>query len=117
VITGAASAFSAGVDLQRLAGGRPEYAREHLPALSGMFLAIFDHPGPTLAAVNGHAIAGGCVMVAACDVPVMARRGDRPDRSERRCPLSRGGAGDVSTTSPLAALYPTRIAEAPRLCT
>lgn len=72
VITGAGSAFSAGVDLRRLAGGGPEYAREFLPALSGMFLAIFDHPGPALAAVNGHAIAGGCVIAAACDVRVMA---------------------------------------------
>jgi enoyl-CoA hydratase len=72
VITGAGSAFSAGVDLRRLAGGGPEYAREFLPALSAMFLAIFDHPGPALAAVNGHAIAGGCVMAAACDVRVMA---------------------------------------------
>jgi enoyl-CoA hydratase len=72
VITGAGPAFSAGVDLRRLAGGGPEYAREFVPALSGMFLAIFDHPGPALAAVNGHAIAGGCVMAAACDVRVMA---------------------------------------------
>lgn len=72
VITGAGSAFSAGVDLRRLADGGPEYAREFVPALSGMFLAIFDHPGPALAAVNGHAIAGGCVMAAACDVRVMA---------------------------------------------
>src|SRR5579875_1606542 len=72
VITGAGSAFSAGVDLRRLADGGPEYAREFVPALSGMFLAIFEHPGPALAAVNGHAIAGGCVMAAACDVRVMA---------------------------------------------
>ncbi len=72
VITGAGSAFSAGVDLRRLADGGPEYAREFVPALSGMFVAIFDHPGPALAAVNGHAIAGGCVMAAACDVRVMA---------------------------------------------
>src|SRR5579875_2972929 len=66
VITGAGSAFSAGVDLRRLADGGPEYAREFVPALSGMFLAIFEHPGPALAAVNGH------VMAAACDVRVMA---------------------------------------------
>lgn len=72
VITGAGPTFSAGVDLRRLADGGPQYAREFVPALSGMFLAIFDHPGPALAALNGHAIAGGCVMAAACDVRVMA---------------------------------------------
>ena len=36
-------------------------------------MAIFDHPGPVLAAVNGHAIAGGCVIAAACDVRVMSQ--------------------------------------------
>jgi enoyl-CoA hydratase len=72
VITGAGTAFSAGVDLNRIvAGGRP-YIQEFLPALSETFLAIFDHPGPVLAAVNGHAIAGGCVIAAACDVRVMS---------------------------------------------
>ena len=36
-------------------------------------MAIFDHPGPVVAAVNGHAIAGGCVIAAACDVRLMSR--------------------------------------------
>lgn len=72
VITGAGSAFSAGVDLRRIVAGGQAYVREFLPALSEMFLAVFDHPGPALAAVNGHAIAGGCVIAAACDVRVMA---------------------------------------------
>jgi enoyl-CoA hydratase len=45
---------------------------EFLPALSAAFMAIFDHPGPVLAAINGHAIAGGCVIAAACDVRLMS---------------------------------------------
>ncbi len=32
---------------------------------------IFDYPGPTVACVNGHAIAGGCVVTLCCDVRVM----------------------------------------------
>jgi len=72
VITGSGTVFSAGVDLRRIVeGGRP-YVREFLPALSEAFLAIFDHPGPVLAAVDGHAIAGGCVIAAACDVRIMS---------------------------------------------
>jgi enoyl-CoA hydratase len=73
VITGAGSAFSAGVDLQRIVAGGRSYVREFLPALSGAFMAIFDHPGPVVAAINGHAIAGGCVIAAACDVRVMSQ--------------------------------------------
>jgi enoyl-CoA hydratase len=73
VITGTGPAFSAGVDLQRIVDGGPSYIREFLPALSESFMAIFDHPGPVVAAVNGHAIAGGCVIAAACDLRLMSR--------------------------------------------
>jgi enoyl-CoA hydratase len=73
VITGSGSTFSAGVDLQRIVAGGPSYVEEFLPALSASFMAIFDHPGPVVAAVNGHAIAGGCVIAAACDVRLMSQ--------------------------------------------
>jgi enoyl-CoA hydratase/carnithine racemase len=33
--------------------------------------AIHEHPAPTVAAVHGHAIAGGCVLAQACDLRVM----------------------------------------------
>jgi enoyl-CoA hydratase len=73
VITGAGSSFSAGVDLRAITAGGEPYVREFLPELSAMFTAVFGHPGPVLAAVNGHAIAGGCVLAAACDVRVMSQ--------------------------------------------
>src|SRR4051812_35148836 len=72
VLTGAGRAFSAGVDLRRIADGGPAYAEEFLPALSEAFLAVFDCPRPVVAAVNGHAIAGGCVIAAAADVRIMS---------------------------------------------
>jgi enoyl-CoA hydratase len=72
VVTGSGSAFSAGVDLRRILDGGPAYTEQFLSALSRMFRAVFDHPRPTVAAVNGHAIAGGCVLALACDVRLMS---------------------------------------------
>ncbi len=71
VLTGQGSIFSAGVDLLRLSDGGAGYLAEFLPALSDAFLAVFDGPLPVVAAVNGHAIAGGCILACACDYRVM----------------------------------------------
>jgi enoyl-CoA hydratase/carnithine racemase len=67
VVTGAGRAFSAGVDLNRVVEGGAGYTDRLLPALSEAFEAIFGYPGPTVAAINGAAIAGGCVLACACD--------------------------------------------------
>jgi len=72
VLTGAGRCFSAGVDLKRIVDGGAAYVAEFLPALSTAVLALFDHPRPVVAAVNGHALAGGCVLAAACDVRLMS---------------------------------------------
>ena len=72
VLTGHGRAFSAGVDLRRIVDGGAAYIDEFLPALSDAFLAVYDYPRPVVAAVNGHAIAGGCVFACACDVRLMS---------------------------------------------
>ena len=73
VLTGTGRIFSAGVDLVRLTSGGVAYVREFLPALSSTLKMLFAFPRPVVAAVNGHAIAGGCVIAAACDRRLMAR--------------------------------------------
>ena len=67
VVTGAGRAFSAGVDLNRVVDGGASYTDRLIPALSEAFEAMFSYPGPTVAAINGAAIAGGCVLACACD--------------------------------------------------
>ena len=72
VITGTGSAFSAGVDLFKVLDGGAEYLERFLPAMKRFFQALLTFPKPAVAAVNGHAIAGGCIMAAACDHRIMA---------------------------------------------
>jgi enoyl-CoA hydratase len=82
VITGQGRIFSAGVDLIRLTDGGAGYVRDFLPALNAMFAAVFGYPKPVVAAVNGHAIAGGCVLAAAADRRLMAADGGRTGVTE-----------------------------------
>jgi enoyl-CoA hydratase len=77
IVTGQGSIFSAGVDLIRLSSGGPDYVRKFLPALNRAFNAIFFFPKPVVAAINGHAIAGGCVLACSADRRIMARGNGR----------------------------------------
>jgi enoyl-CoA hydratase len=77
VLTGTGRIFSAGVDLLRLSEGGAPYVRKFLPALCAMVAAVFSHAAPVVAAINGHAIAGGCVLACAADRRLMAREGGR----------------------------------------
>lgn len=77
VLTGQGRMFSAGVDLLRVVDGGAPYVRTFLPAVSRAFEALFAFPKPMVAAINGHAIAGGCVMAYCGDYRVMAREPGR----------------------------------------
>jgi len=67
LLTGAGDAFCAGLNLKELAGLDGSGMRRLLGALDGAVEALFHHPAPTVALVNGHAIAGGCVLALCCD--------------------------------------------------
>ena len=72
VITATGGIFSGGVDLRRLLEGGRSYAETFLPALGRAFDAAFAFPKPLVAAVNGHAIAGGCILACAADWRLMS---------------------------------------------
>jgi enoyl-CoA hydratase len=77
VLTGQGKIFCAGVDLVRLLDGGAPYVRKFLPALEALYDGVFSFPKPIVSAMNGHAIAGGCVLAAATDRRIMARDAGR----------------------------------------
>jgi enoyl-CoA hydratase len=73
VITGAGKVFCAGADLNSFRSEQPEldryFQRRHL---ADLFLEMTELGKPTIARVNGHALAGGFGLVAACDLAIAA---------------------------------------------
>jgi len=77
VLAGQGKIFSAGVDLPRLLDGGADYVRAFLPALHRLYDTVFNFPKPVVAAINGHAIAGGCILACCADRRLMVREGAR----------------------------------------
>jgi enoyl-CoA hydratase/carnithine racemase len=72
LLTGAGDAFSAGLNLKEVVGLDRAGMTRFLALLEEMVATLFTYPGPTVAAVNGHAIAGGCVLALCCDHRIAA---------------------------------------------
>ena len=84
VLTGYDHFFSAGLDLVEL------YDLDR-PAMDGfmrefdrVMLRVFTFPRPVVAAVSGHAVAGGCILALACDARVATDHGIRIGLNEIR---------------------------------
>ena len=70
VLTGAGDAFCAGLDLSALRGMQDQGAAEHrtdAERIARLFRTLYELPVPTIAAVNGAAIAGGAGLAFFCD--------------------------------------------------
>jgi enoyl-CoA hydratase len=67
LLTGSGDTFSAGLDLKEVSALDASTAGPFLRLLEQTMAALYLYPGPTVAAVNGHAIAGGCVLTLCCD--------------------------------------------------
>jgi enoyl-CoA hydratase/carnithine racemase len=74
VLTGTDRCFCAGLDLRELFELDRVTLTSFVDRLDATVLAWLSLPRPTVAAINGHAIAGGCVLASACDVRVAVDR-------------------------------------------
>jgi enoyl-CoA hydratase len=72
VVTGYDHFFSAGLDLVTLYDLAPTALDAFMREFDRVMLRVFAFPRPLVAAIGGHAIAGGCVLALAADVRVMA---------------------------------------------
>jgi len=70
VITGTGRFFSGGLDLKQVPKYGRDEQREMIRTINRTARAIYSLPCPVVAAVNGHAMAGGLVLALACDVRV-----------------------------------------------
>jgi cyclohexa-1,5-dienecarbonyl-CoA hydratase len=61
--------FSAGVDV---ADHTPDRVGEMISLFNRVCRALIEFPVPSIAAVHGHALGGGCELVLCCDLVVMA---------------------------------------------
>ena len=67
LLRGAGDAFSAGLNLVEVGGLDAAGMDTFLTALEDLLYALYNYPGPTVAVVNGHAIAGGSLVAMCCD--------------------------------------------------
>jgi enoyl-CoA hydratase len=72
VLTGEGRAFSAGLDLPELSALDRNELERFIRRFSEVMLRVFTLPVPVVAAINGHAIAGGCVLAMQADVRLAA---------------------------------------------
>jgi len=73
ILAGAGKSFCSGMDLEvlkSLAGQTAEQSRADSERMAQFFRAVYEFPLPTIAAVNGPAIAGGCGLATLCDITI-----------------------------------------------
>lgn len=71
VLTGQGSFFSFGFDVPGFMSYAKDSFERYVIKYSELVKMIFKFPKPVIAALNGHTVAGGCVLALACDYRVM----------------------------------------------
>jgi len=71
VLTGRGKFFSFGFDVPEFLSYTREEFTNYLASFTTLYRRLFIYPKPLVVALNGHAIAGGCILAAACDHRIM----------------------------------------------
>ena len=72
VLTGRGSFFSFGWDVPELISYEREAFAAFVARFAQLYRRLFAFPKPVVAAINGHAPAGGCMLALGCDVRIMS---------------------------------------------
>lgn len=72
LLSGDGDVFSAGLNLVEIAAFDEPGLLAYLELLEDTIAALFHYKGPLVGFINGHAIAGGCVIALCCDLRIVA---------------------------------------------
>jgi len=72
ILTGENKFFSFGFDIPSFLSYSKEQFTEFLIKFTNLYRFLFTYPKPVVAALNGHTIAGGCMLALACDKRIIA---------------------------------------------
>jgi Delta3-Delta2-enoyl-CoA isomerase len=73
ILTGQGKFFSFGFDIPQFLSFGKEQFSSFLSEFTQLYAYVFLYPKPIIAGLNGHTIAGGCMLALACDYRVMAQ--------------------------------------------
>lgn len=71
ILTGSGKFFSFGFDIPHFMDHSKEDFTRYLSKFTDFYTELFVFPKPVIAALNGHTIAGGCMIATACDYRIM----------------------------------------------